>query len=225
MNGELRPLDKSEIARYLGCGPEGPDARTAALIRQCEEELLRAARPRYTYRVFDLRPQPEGIQVGESGFYLTGQAIRDHLAGCERGALLAATLSVETDRLIRTAGLLDPAAGLVMDCCATAAIEQLCDAVEAQIKAQFPGCRFPFRFSPGYGDLPLSLQRDFLAATDAQRAIGLTANDACMLIPVKSVTAVLGICRGTPAPPRHSCDICERREDCALRRKGEHCGF
>ena len=49
------------------------------------------------------------------------------------------------------------------------------------------------RFSPGYGDLPIELQRDFLTLLDASRKIGLTATESSMLVPSKSITALIGI--------------------------------
>ena len=41
---------------------------------------------------------------------------------------------------------------LALDCAAAAAVEELCDQIEGELQGQFPGCFFPFRYSPGYGD-------------------------------------------------------------------------
>ena len=48
------------------------------------------------------------------------------------------------------------------------------------------------RFSPGYGDLPLALQREVFAALDCPRRIGLTLSDSLLMSPTKSVTALIG---------------------------------
>ena len=48
------------------------------------------------------------------------------------------------------------------------------------------------RFSAGYGDFPLDNQRWIHQALILER-IGVTITESCMLIPEKSVTAVLGI--------------------------------
>lgn len=224
MREVLYAIDKAQVARYLGYHGSAPDERMAALIDECEKMLLKTARPRYTYRVFDLYFSKEGVQVGKGGLLLTGDDIRSHLKGCERAALLAATLSTEADRLIKMCSLVDALRGMVVDCCASAAIEQLCDIAEKEIKAQYLGCDFPFRYSPGYGDLPLSLQRDFLQFVDAPRKIGLTVNDSSMMIPVKSVTAILGISSSSAAKGRKSCDICRWSGSCEFQKRGEHCG-
>ena len=49
------------------------------------------------------------------------------------------------------------------------------------------------RFSPGYGDLPLDFQKEFLKITDASRKLGISLNDSLLMSPSKSVTAIIGI--------------------------------
>ena len=69
------------------------------------------------------------------------------------------------------------------------------------------GLRTNFRFSPGFGDLPLAVQPAFLAALDAPRRIGLAATAGNLLVPTKSVTAVVGLFEGEPssASARSTC--------------------
>ena len=38
---------------------------------------------------------------------------------------------------------------LALDCSAAAAVEQMCDQIELELQGHFPGCSFPFRYSPG----------------------------------------------------------------------------
>ena len=49
------------------------------------------------------------------------------------------------------------------------------------------------RFSPGYGDFPMESSKDLVGLLDAGRRIGLTVSQSGILIPRKSVTAVLGV--------------------------------
>jgi hypothetical protein len=49
------------------------------------------------------------------------------------------------------------------------------------------------RFSPGYGDLPLELQRDIFRLLEPSRRIGVVLNDSLLMSPSKSVTAIIGI--------------------------------
>ena len=49
------------------------------------------------------------------------------------------------------------------------------------------------RFSPGYGDLPIEVQKDFLPLLDAERRLGITLSESCLMAPSKSVTAIIGV--------------------------------
>ena len=49
------------------------------------------------------------------------------------------------------------------------------------------------RFSPGYGDLDMAVQKDLCLVLDTGRTIGVTLTESCMMVPVKSVTAIVGL--------------------------------
>ena len=108
---------------------------------------------------------------------------------------------------------------------AAAAVEQMCDQIELELQGHFPGCSFPFRYSPGYGDLPLELQNPLLDLLDAPRRVGLCASASHILTPRKSVTAILGAADGPIQPTVRSCLGCPARESCQYRKSGGHCGI
>lgn len=220
----LTQLNIDEALRYMGCPPERADAATRALAQACADELLSAIQPRWTYRVFDVTPEENGVRL-DCGLLLPGHDLKRHLSGCRRAALFCATLGAQADRLIRRAESVDMARALALDCCATAAVEQVCDQIEPELQAMFPGCWFPFRFSPGYGDLPLTLQYDLLTLLDAPRKVGLTVSDSHILIPRKSVTAILGVADEPIEPQKRSCLSCPAQGSCIYRKSGGHCGI
>ena len=216
MDITLTHIPREEVLRYLGC-PGTEDPATLALVEGCSARLLAAARPKWTYRVFGLAVQTDGVRL-DCGLLLPGRDLAAHLRGCSRAALLAATLSAPVDALLRRAQAEDLAA-VALDCCATAAVEAVCDLAEAEIRARFPGCSFPFRFSPGYGDLPIELQDPILRLLDAPRRVGLCATDRHILTPRKSVTAVLGISDGEISPQKRGCASCTFRDRCKFQCK------
>ena len=216
MDITLTHIPREEVLRYLGC-PGTEDPATLALVEGCSARLLAAARPKWTYRIFGLAVQTDGVRL-DCGLLLPGRDLAAHLRGCSRAALLAATLSAPVDALLRRAQAEDLAAAVALDCCATAAVEAVCDLAEAEIRARFPGCSFPFRFSPGYGDLPIELQDPILRLLDAPRRVGLCATDRHILTPRKSVTAVLGISDGEISPQKRGCASCTFR-DCKFQCK------
>ena len=224
MISALSPLDLDEVLRYMGCPAEKADPETRALVETCAREMEAAACPRWTGRVLDITLEENGVRL-EGGLLLPGQDLRKHLEGCERAAVFCATLSAQADALIRRWESRDMLRALALDCCATAGVEQVCDQVEQEIESQFPGCSFPFRFSPGYGDLPLELQGEILHLLDAPRKIGLCASASHILTPRKSVTAILGIADHPIEANTRSCVGCPAHDGCQYRKSGGHCGI
>ena len=105
-----------------------------------------------------------------------------------------------------------------LDACGSAWVEAGCDGAEDEISARFPDLHRTDRFSPGYGDLPLALQRDICTVLDASRRLGVQVTDSFLMNPSKSVTAVVGLSE-RPQPARiRGCGVCTLREHCHYRK-------
>ena len=116
------------------------------------------------------------------------------------------------------------ARAVALDACGSAYVEAGCDAAEREIRSRFPGMYLTDRFSPGYGDLPLGLQPELLARTDARRRLGVSLTESLLMVPSKSVTAILGI-SDTPQSARiRGCAYCNLNQTCLLRERGTTCG-
>lgn len=211
---ELEPISKAEAARYMGVRAETPDPATAALLDKYEPLVRDTLRPAYVYRETAVAFLPEGVKLEGMAEMLTGEDIRRHLEGCPRCVVLAATVSTAADRLIRQTAVTDTAGAFAVDCLCSAAVEQVCRKAEEEIFADIQEKFRTWRFSPGYGDLPLELQGAFLSFVNAQRRIGLTVSESCMLNPTKSVTALIGICGAEPAHRESGCAVCSLRDRC-----------
>ena len=219
---ELSQISKSEAARYMGVKGM-PDQAVAELLDRAEKIVREKIHPKYVYIETDVTFTDEGVVLGAMSVPLTGEDIKRHLSGCNRAVIMAATLTQEADKLIRQAAVTNMAESLAIDCLCSAAVEQVCDRAEEEI---FSRCSAPYRtwrFSPGYGDLPLSLQSSLLLALNAQRRIGLTVTDSSLLIPSKSVTAIIGMSDRPVERGGRGCTICNMRENCAYREKGNRC--
>lgn len=202
---------------------EVPSENIAGLLERCEKRVLDVIRPNYVYREAELEFTENGIRAGNMSELLTGSDIARHLAGCTKAVLFAATLSAEADKLIRQAAVTDVAESFAIDCLCSAAVEQVCDAAEEEIFSVIEAPYRTWRFSPGYGDLPLGIQGSFLKMLNAQRRIGLTVTDSMLLIPSKSVTALIGISDAPVSRGKRGCGSCNMRENCAYRRGGKSC--
>ncbi|WP_298531588.1 vitamin B12 dependent-methionine synthase activation domain-containing protein [uncultured Ruminococcus sp.] len=218
----LDHINKDEAARYMGVRTV-PAENISELLERCEKRVLEVIRPNYVYREVGLEFTENGVRAGDMKELLTGSDIASHLAGCTKAVLFAATLSAEADKLIRQAAVTDVAESFAIDCLCSAAVEQVCDAAEEEIFSVIEAPYRTWRFSPGYGDLPLGIQGSFLKMLNAQRRIGLTVTDSMLLIPSKSVTALIGISDAPVSRGKRGCGSCNMRENCAYRRGGKSC--
>jgi len=219
----ITAISRDEVLRYLGYHGQSLSADLLDELSECESLVLSRARPVYLSRVFDCTASEMGISLSGSTLVLPGEDVRAHLNGCSKLILFAATLSSEVDRLIHMTACKSASRALLMDAAADALIEQVCDAAEAEICAEMPEMFATWRFSPGYGDLPVSLQNGILTVLDAQRRIGLCATDSCLLTPRKSVTAVIGLSEKELPERQRGCETCAARENCIYRKRGDHC--
>ena len=210
-----------EALRYLGCAQQAEDSRR--LVTEALGPLLTSIHPRYLWRLLPLERISDKLSAG--GLPLEGSDIRRHLEGCDRALLFCATLGHEADQLLRRTQVEDLSKAVGLVSCCTAAIEEVCDRAEEQMKARLPGAFFTTRYSPGYGDLPLTIQEAFLSLLEAPKRLGLCASDSSILTPRKSVAAIIGVSEHplTPAGQRR-CESCSARENCPYRKKEEYCG-
>ena len=187
----LRP-QMEEVLRYLGHHGQAMTEEFLAMAERCIDRVCQAAVPRHCAGSFVLEKTAEGLKAGGTTLTLTGRDIARLLQNSRRCYLLAATLGPGVDALIRQRQAQSMAEAVVCDAAATALIECVCDEAEKALAAGLAkGERLTRRYSCGYGDLPLSLQPDFVRVLDTPRKIGLACTPSLLLTPQKSVTAVL----------------------------------
>lgn len=120
-------IDRATALRYMGASGWTPDAATAVLLDKAEQTVLTAAAPRAVYR----RLPRTALPLENCGSDLTR-----HLQGCDEVLLLAATLGAEVDKLLRRMELTDIALAAAADALASVLLEQICDELENEIRAQ-----------------------------------------------------------------------------------------
>lgn len=186
-------LEESEILRYLGYRGKQPDAALHEMVLSCAEELERVATPRSVFRFFPITFGENCVQLGN--IMVEGHDLRQHIRGCKEAILFAATLGIQTDVLLERYSHIDMSRAAVLQAASAAMIESYCDEEEKEISAQAAsrGLFLRPRYSPGYGDFPIQLQKDILNTLDCPKRIGLSMTESFMLVPTKSVTAVIGL--------------------------------
>lgn len=212
-------LDESEILRYLGYRGKQPDAALHKMILSCAEEVERVATPRSIYRLFPVTFGKNCVQLGN--ITVEGRDLRQHIRGCKEAVLFAATLGIQADILLERYSHIDMSRAAVLQAAAAAMIESYCDEEETKIREQAAG-RGLFlrpRYSPGYGDFPIQLQRDILNTLDCPKRIGLSMTESYMLVPTKSVTAVIGLTSDPTGCHIAKCMGCSNK-NCPFRKDG-----
>ena len=212
-------LNMNEILKYLGFRGQELTEEIAAQIRRCTDEVLAAATPRLTYRHASLE---DGAVLGVT---FAGNDIPRMLEPCEEVVLFGATLGPGVERLMMRYEVVNAADSVIMDACASTAIENICNNFESDMRraVEAEGRYLTDRFSPGYGDLPIAEQPKFFALLDMTRRIGVSLTPTTIMVPRKSVTAIMGIAR-TPQPHRPpDCEHCLMFRTCPFRKAGRRC--
>lgn len=222
---KIDKVNTDEALRYMGYNKNIDIENIRPILEKCEQELISAANIRYCYKVFDINISGDFVTLANTNMTLTGTSISNHLEGCYRAVLMACTLSDKVDKLISRYNITDMTASLITDAMASAYIEQACNAVEMEIKNKLNIKNMTWRFSPGYGDLPIDIQKNFVQVINAGKQIGLTVTENNILIPRKSVTAIIGISENPIPQKKRGCAVCTMNKTCQYRKRGIHCGF
>lgn len=206
---------REETLRYLGHSGQTLTDEEERRVSEAISELISIAKPMSCFRVFPLTTADGMISV-PAEISLNYPDLVRLLENSHSILLLAATLGLELDRRLRYYAKTDASRMVIMDAAASAMIEQYCD--DLQEKLPFAG--YTFRFSPGYGDVPLSMQKEIVRVLETEKRIGLTLTGSLLMIPQKSITGIVGI--GGEKKNR-SCDGCRLFEQCEYRKRGAVC--
>lgn len=215
----LDKIEKNEVLRYLGCSNESSlDENILDEIERAADVTLSLVTPRAVFAYFTL-------ETLEKAHFFDGNDIRLHLNGCMGAILLAVTIGGAIENKIRAAQTAQALMPVVLDACATSAVESLCDKYADTLAADYKrrGLYLTNRFSPGYGDFPIEKQHTLLKLLDAPRKIGLCVTQSSILTPRKSITAVIGVSDMPVSGKLAGCAHCALREKCEFVRKGISC--
>lgn len=199
--------DLSEVYRYAGIfGKDNfsPDEQLSKLAEDAVKEIREAMNPRSVYIRFPLKITESDqtsfdgkslydIQFGDVNF--SSHYLGLNLQYCNSIYLFAATLGPAVDKAIQKASRINPAKAVMLQASGAMYIEKYCDCLmdylsEAESKEGNILCP---RFSPGYGDIPLEMQKTFFELLQCQKNLALTLNNSLIMSPEKSVTAFIGI--------------------------------
>ena len=181
-------INKKEVLRYA---KSGCDESALLLCDDCIAESEDIFTYSVCYSKFDISIVGDTLDLGFCKVKSHSLAIC--LGGCSEIVLFGATVGVGIDRLIKKYSLISPSRAVMLQALGSERVEALCDVFCDELSKDYD---IRPRFSPGYGDLSLEIQRDIFETLDLTRRIGINLNDNLFMTPTKSVTAIVGINKG-----------------------------
>ena len=218
-------IKDEEVLRYLEYKGQIIDDNLKETINQCKNITKARINPRYTFRVYSIKKNKGIIEFEGSNLKLESRDLYNVLKDCNKCILMAATIGLDIEKDIRKYSLTELTKGIIIDSCATTAIEEVCDMVQEEVQNNIleDGQYTTLRYSPGYGDLPIEKNKDILNLINGQKEIGLTITTNGIMIPRKSVIAIIGISDNKLSQVKKSCKNCNNKDTCKFKRGVDSC--
>ena len=208
-----------EVQRYMGyhgivdIAPEMQEK-----INKAIELLGTQSHPRIISKEYRITVAEKTVTLHAENEDVTfeSEGLVRNLTGCCGAVLLAATIGPACDMLVRRASITSAADSAVYQAAGAAAIEAFLDDYNDKLKASYEarGLFLRPRFSPGYGDLKLEHQKDWFRLLDITKQIGIELTDSLLMVPTKSVTAIIGIGIDKSKTGCTGCTGCNRHDTC-----------
>lgn len=227
----LIEIDEKEVLRYLQYKNQEIKDDLSEIIKECIKDTKEIINPRFIYRKYKIKKLKSSNSKGEvylegANLILQSDDVYNLLRECDECILMSATLGLEIEKEIRKLTYTDLTKGIIIDACATTAIEEVCDIVQDSIEKQLLKKHkyITYRYSPGYGDLPIEKNVDINNILNSQKEIGLTVTSSGIMIPRKSVVALIGVSHKGTNNSKKSCENCNNRHNCNYKKEGDSCG-
>lgn len=185
-------------------------------------ELLDTYKEDFSFRTTEKRiPMEEWKE--DPVFPLPGKEVGELLQGGEELVFFGGTLGIKWERKLMELSLLQPGKAFYLDALLSAVTEEGLNVFQEELAREVAPLYVTDRFSPGYGDLPFSLQRSWGELLDIERTLGVRFTDRDLMIPRKSVLAMCVITGEKPEYRHRGCEECILYDCCRLRLKGSRC--
>lgn len=191
------PVPVKQVLRRLGYPP---GHQIDAGMRQMIDSEIEASRPFFhfqgIYSILQIDScDSNGLSFHQSSFIIESRQVAGMLKQADRVALFMVTLGDALEQRVKELFNMDePARALILDATGSETVDALADYLHWQVlskEAEKANQKVTPRFSPGYGDWRLEIQSEICRVCRGDR-IGISVTDSSLMIPRKSVSAVLG---------------------------------
>jgi len=189
---ELTKLEKRAIGylRYKGDLSE----EQLKLVRSAIDEVKRISRPQFVFRYLSLKEDNEGHLFVDAPLNIGYSSLQKlfKLGGADSICILVSTLGPAVDKRISQLSEKDAGRMILVDACANAYIEEVTNEYQKRLNLGDE----TFRFAPGYGDVPLDVQKEIFDFMPEIAKIGIELDGCNLMHPFKSMTGFIGFKAG-----------------------------
>lgn len=204
---------KQQALKYLGYHNQLLDDDFDKLYDICEQEVIEQSHFKQVHQIYTLT---DDLMIQELNISLLFGDTKYYLQGCHHVMLIGATLGIGVERRIKYTSKIDMSKAVIMDAIASSYLEYALDEYEKTLDLKDR----TFRFAPGYGDVPVSLNREFYKYLNMYKYLGVTLTESGLFVPQKTMLCFIGIGKDH----RHKeCGHCIRKDTCILRKDNKRC--
>lgn len=213
---------KSELYRMERIKPS-EEAAAQAVLASADKCLLTArdlAEPGHATTLLKISEISNSAIIMPEGIEFTSRSLARHMKGATEIVILLATIGDSIEKMASKAMACgDSLEGYLFDRIGSIAVESLAENLEKALRESVSkdNHSLSIRYSPGYCNWPIEEQYKLEKLIDFSAA-GITLTDKCLMVPMKSISAICGIGpksvfhkKGTP------CSMCELKS-CDYRR-------
>ena len=195
--------------------------RNPTLVQMAEKALAQGSpllAPAVQYRVLKVEQLRHERLMLEAGAELQAKLLAEHLKSAEFVVLALCTIGAGIDRLAKEQFAQNPVYALALEGFGSAAVETLATEFCALIdeKASQCGMTSSIPMSPGMVGWPVDEGQGQIFGVLDTSAIGVRLTESSMMLPVKTISLVLGVGEALSSDGS-TCDYCSMRERCHYR--------
>jgi len=187
-------IDPAQVIRAMGYSEAAPP-NLEERIAQAVNDAMPLIQPSGTYTTLKIKSVADSVTTKE--ITIQSRDVAALLKPCSRLSLLLVTIGPLIEQRAQESDALD---SLILDTLGSIAVEEAANKVNQIIsdEAEAKGFKTTRRYSVGYGDWNISQQKELLVLLEGKK-IGVTLTESSIMLPQKSITAVLGWHEGTRA--------------------------
>ena len=206
-------LSDEELFLYLGFKGSKPDSYTYELIQSLKKEALAICRPRLGYRFLTGKILDKQHLIVGGRLFNPDYIITRCFQEADLYAIVVASVGVELDEWIQAkrsgndimeAFVADALGSLLVEATVSYGLSSLTEKMKPK------RLNTSNSYSPGYCGWNVREQQ-LLFSLLPPSFCGITLTDSCLMLPIKSVSSLIGIGRNIEKKP-YGCSICQRKD-------------